>query len=113
MALECGWSHCEDPEIIDLEVFEQVSAKRRSAELRLDYSQRRERLQEMTGLDGSQLLQLEYEMVCGGAAPLRLLHNTPSIRRFKIPSFDSMRRSMHIVEDSTRRRSMTACDLLQ
>jgi hypothetical protein len=70
MALECGWNRCEDPEIIDLETFENASTKRRSSTLRLNYHQRLERLQEATGLDGSELLQMEYERVCGGANPL-------------------------------------------
>jgi hypothetical protein len=90
MALECGWNRCQDPEIIDLEIFENASTKRRSSDLRLDYSQRRERLQEVTGLNGSQLLLLEYEMVCGGAAPLMLLHHTPSIQRSLMTTCDAM-----------------------
>jgi hypothetical protein len=73
MALECGWDRCEDPEIIDLKTFENASTKRRGSALCLNYSQRLERLQEATGLNGSQLLQMEYERVCGGAAPLILL----------------------------------------
>ena len=73
MALECGWNRCEDPEIIDLKTFENASTKRRGSALRLNYSQRVERLQESTGLNGSQLLQMEYERVCGGASPLILL----------------------------------------
>jgi hypothetical protein len=70
MALECGWNRCEDPEIVDLKTFENASTKRRGSALRLCYSQRLERLQEATGLNGSQLLQMEYERVCGGASPL-------------------------------------------
>jgi hypothetical protein len=77
MALECGWSH-EDVEIIDLQVHEAVSAKRRSAALRLDYGSRRERLQEATGLTGCQLLQQEYEFACGPGAALALHHALPT-----------------------------------
>jgi hypothetical protein len=78
MALECGWNQCKDPEIVDLDTFENASTKQRTSALRLDYSQRLERLQEATGLTGSQLLQMEYERVCGGAAPLMLLQDTPT-----------------------------------
>lgn len=73
MALECGWNRCEGPEIVDWGIFENASTKRRGSALRLNYSQRLERLQEATGLNGSQLLQMEYERVCGGASPLMLL----------------------------------------
>lgn len=78
MALECGWNRCEDSEIVNLDIFENASTKRQSSALRLDYSQRLERLQEATGLTGSQLLQMEYKRVCGGGAPLMLLRDTPS-----------------------------------
>jgi hypothetical protein len=79
MALECGWNRGEDQKIIDLDTFENSSPKRESSALRLNYSQRLERLQEATGLTGSQLLQMEYERVCGGAAPLmQLLQDTQS-----------------------------------
>jgi hypothetical protein len=77
MALEFGWRHLPDSEIVDLQVFEEVSLKRRNGQLRLDYGERRELLQEATGFTGSQLLQQEYELVCG-CAPM-LLHHTPSI----------------------------------
>jgi hypothetical protein len=90
LALECGWNRCEDSEIMDLETFEITSYKRRSSELRLDYSQRRDRLQEATGLTGSQLLSLEYERVFGGAVPLMLLHHTQSIQQSLVTISDVM-----------------------
>lgn len=88
MALTCGWEH-EALEILDLQVHEQVSAKRRNSQLRLDYPTRRDRLQDSTGLTGFQLLQQEYNLVCGQdndssdsstAAPLGL-HHAPSVPR--------------------------------
>lgn len=64
MALQLSWDH-DEPELCDLDIFETHSPKRRSHELRLNYSSRRERLQECTGLSGAELLRLEYEIVCG------------------------------------------------
>jgi len=63
MALQCDWSHT-DLEIVDFEMHERVGSKRRNADLRLSYGERRHRLQEVTGLSGAQLLQQEYALVC-------------------------------------------------
>ena len=69
MALQSGWEDSsnqeESTEIVDFDVYERFSSKRRQAELRLSYSARRQRLVEATGLTGSELLQKEYEMACG------------------------------------------------
>jgi len=78
MALQCGWSHSE-PELVDMEIHELHSSKRRNAGLRLGYAQRRQRLQEVTGLSGSDLLKLEYELMCGGGPAIEGLHHAPSL----------------------------------
>lgn len=76
LALEIDWVY--EVEIVDFEVHERFSSKHRQHELRLSYADRRQRLCESTGMTGSELLQHEYEMVCGGA---RVLHHIPTVRR--------------------------------
>ena len=63
MALTCDWDH-SGSELVDLEVFEAHSLKRRKEGLRLNYGERRQRLVETTGLSTARLLQIEYELMC-------------------------------------------------
>lgn len=63
MALQCGWAYSEDT-IVDLNTHESHALKRRGNELRLSFRQRRKRLQEVTGLNGAELLRLEYRLLC-------------------------------------------------
>ena len=60
MALECDWSHT-GTELIDLDVHEEhCSPKRRMPALHLNLQKRRARLQEVTGLSLSELIQQEH-----------------------------------------------------
>jgi len=81
MALTCGWTHAEDDECIDLDVYERFAPKRSMYELRLPYQERRSRLQAATGLSPAGLLQLEYEMMC--SEPIHLLRPSNSVKSFK------------------------------
>lgn len=63
MALQCGW-HYSEPELVDLDVHEEHGSHRRMEELRLSFYTRRNRLQEVTGMSGSELLQAEYALCC-------------------------------------------------
>ena len=63
MALQCGWCYSE-PELVNLDVHEEHSPHRRMDELRLSFYARRDRLQEVTGMSGSNLLQAEYALCC-------------------------------------------------
>ena len=78
MALTCGWTHTEEDECIDLDVYERYAPKRSMHELRLSYHERRCRLQAAMDLSPAQLLQLEYEMVC--AAPMNVLRPCSSVK---------------------------------
>jgi len=95
MALTCGWD-CESVEVYDLDVREehfslpssagggerrQRTRRRTVEELRLTYAERRNRLCESLGLTGPELLQREFELICGGALNVPGLHHTPSVRR--------------------------------
>lgn len=69
MALQCGWESADQSRPLEEGAASRGrrnwnQSKRRLAELRLSYAERRERLQELTGLTGSQLLQEEYNLVC-------------------------------------------------
>ena len=83
MALQCGWESAET-ELINLDLHERYTIKRSMAQLRLSYAKRRERLQEVTGLSGSQLLQEEYKLVCCTAQdgePSFVLRHAPTLRQ--------------------------------
>ena len=82
MALQCGWSYNKS-EMVDLEAHEQQSQHRRMDELYLDFLARRNRLQQVTGMTASQLLETELKL-CGeqSADDLprpRLLHRAPTM----------------------------------
>jgi hypothetical protein len=64
MALTCGWTHAEQDECVDLDVYERYAPKRDMRALRMSYAERRHRLLAATGLSGPELLQLEYELIC-------------------------------------------------
>ena len=81
MALTCGWTHAEEDECIDLDVYERFAPKRSMYELRLPYHERRCRLEGATGLSPAELLQLEYEMMC--AEPMNLLRPSSSVKSFQ------------------------------
>ena len=78
MALTCSWTHAEQDELIDLDVYERYAPKRSMHELRLCYHERRCRLQAAMNISPAQLLQLEYEMVC--AAPMNALRPCSSVK---------------------------------
>ena len=95
MALQCGWESAEE-KLINFERHEaRHSPKRRMADFRLSYAQRRERLQELTGLIGCELLQEEYKLFCcnsnndvsrsncGRSEPVVrcILHHAPTLRQ--------------------------------
>lgn len=102
MALECDWD-CERVEHVDLDAYEKSSNKRRPAELRLTYAERRKRLQRSMGLSGPELLQKEFELFCGGGddcddnnnnlcdgnAKPSVLRHTPSVRRALLAATNS------------------------
>jgi hypothetical protein len=91
MALECGWKHCES-EMVDLELHEQHSQRRRMMDLHLSFHQRRQRLQDITGMTGAELLKVEYALCCepqspddassspGGSPASRVLHRAASMK---------------------------------
>lgn len=60
MALENSWEYFDA--LLDLELAEQHSTKRRMGELQLNYTQRRQRLSASTGLTSCQLLQEEFQI---------------------------------------------------
>lgn len=62
MALQCSWIRCGPDEIIDMEVAEQYSSKRRMGQLQLSYAQRKNRLQVTTGMTSCQLLKEEFKI---------------------------------------------------
>ena len=79
MALQLGWGHGESDELLNLDVHEELRVPRRMGELYLTFYERRERLQEMTGMTGAELLQAEYALCCSDPdkpAPAAL-HRTP------------------------------------
>lgn len=76
MAIDMGWDY--ETELLDLNVYEDSAEKRRQAQLRLSYGERRELLQTSLGVTGAELLQMEFAMICGGAKPLA---PTPSVQR--------------------------------
>mmetsp|Transcript_54 Transcript_54/g.111 ORF Transcript_54/g.111 Transcript_54/m.111 type:complete len:233 (-) Transcript_54:193-891(-) len=86
MALTCGWTHAEDDECIDLDVYERFAPKRNMYELRMSYQERRARLEAATGLSPAELLQLEYETMC--SAPMHVLRPSRSSKSFKDLSAD-------------------------
>jgi hypothetical protein len=65
MALQCGWAH-DETELVDLDLYDAHSQHRRASELHLSFYVRRDRLQEVTGMTGSELLREEYDMCCRG-----------------------------------------------
>lgn len=83
MALTSDWSHDDEDEIVDLEVYESSSLKRRQGALRLTFAQRRDRLRASKGLSGSELWQQEYEISfrCPLTISTGKLHTSPSVRR--------------------------------
>jgi hypothetical protein len=90
MALECGWAHGES-ELVDLDIHETFARKRRSEELRLGYSERRQRLQEVTGLSGGDLLRWEYDIMCANIKekePLHTMHKATSFRQALSKAFE-------------------------
>ena len=56
LPIECGWDYSET-EVIDLQVHEECSPKRRMGQLHLCYFERLRRLEEVTGLDEVHLFQ--------------------------------------------------------
>lgn len=86
MALTSDWAREGEDECVDFELFEANSLKRRQGELRLSFSQRRERLEAAMGLSESDLWEREYEIFFGcsqnhSAAGCKQLHTSPSVRR--------------------------------
>ena len=81
MALDCDWSY--ETHLVDMEIHESVSPKRRQGQLRLNYAQRRQRLQKSMGVSGNELVQQEFELMCGGrhSNVYHMLHHTPSVQR--------------------------------
>ncbi|GKY94698.1 hypothetical protein MPSEU_000435300 [Mayamaea pseudoterrestris] len=92
LAIGLDWTYSD--ETADFERFEQSSRKRKASQLRLSYTQRRERLMEATGCSGTSLLQQEYAMMMGGVAcdssidasksvlvGCHILRNSPSVER--------------------------------
>jgi hypothetical protein len=63
MTLECGWAHGET-ELVDLDLYDAHSQHRRMPALHLSFYARRDRLQEVTGMKGHELLREEYDMCC-------------------------------------------------
>lgn len=82
MALECAWEHAEDEELVDLELAEGHSAKRRMGQLQLNYSQRRQRLQATTGLTSCQLLQEEFK-IRAARKPVSMMRKAPTLQQLK------------------------------
>ena len=78
MAVTCSWTHAEQDECINLDVYERYAPKRSMYELRLPYHERRSRLQAAMDLSPAQLLQLEYDMVC--AVPMNALRPCSSVK---------------------------------
>lgn len=72
MALQLGWES-SGTQYVPLK--SSPPQKRNLNAFRLSYAQRRDRLQHLTGLTGSQLLHEEYLLVCcGGASATRQQH---------------------------------------
>jgi hypothetical protein len=63
MALACGWAHGET-ELVDLDVYDAHSQHRRMPALHLSFYARRDRLLEVTGMKGHELLREEFDMCC-------------------------------------------------
>jgi hypothetical protein len=86
MALTCGWTHAEQDECVDLDVYERYAPKRDMRELHMSYAERRNRLLAATGLSGPELLQREYELIClpneqqAAVEPFQRLHVTTSVQ---------------------------------
>ena len=86
MALTSDWARKGEDEFVDFELFEANSLKRRQGELRLSFSQRKERLEAAMGLSESDLWEREYEIFFGysqkhSTTGCKQLHLSPSVRR--------------------------------
>jgi len=79
MALTCDWDLAGDDEMVALDLFEALSLKRKSDELRLSFGERRERLQ-AAGLSPSEIVQQESELNFGFSLNSKL-HVSPSVQR--------------------------------
>ena len=75
MALQCSWEHAPEDELMDLDLAEQYSSKRRMGQLQLNYSQRRHRLSATTGLTAFELLQEEFKIRAAGQPTLAVRSN--------------------------------------
>lgn len=127
MALQCDWQHdgIHGPTLVDLDIHEEQRRQQRgeksprqlTKELRLSYGQRRQRLQQVTGLSGAQLLQLEYELVCCSnvAAPAAPTVTSSSYSWLQQPqqqqscSIQSFGRPLHHASSLYNLVSLTAC----
>jgi hypothetical protein len=63
-------------EVLDLELYEALSRPKRSCQqLRMNYQARRDRLEQATGLSGSELLQQEYQLLMRDSTKLSTYWN--------------------------------------
>ena len=79
MALTCDWALAGEDETVALELFEALSLKRKSDDLRLSFGERRERLQ-AAGISPSEIVQQESELNFGFSLNSKL-HVSPSVQR--------------------------------
>lgn len=62
MALQLGWSH-GGTELVNFEIFDNASRHRAMPQLHLTFFHRRERLRNLTGMSGCELLRAEYDLL--------------------------------------------------
>jgi hypothetical protein len=62
MALQLDWTH-QGTEFVHLDVYDTASRHRTMAQLHLTFFQRRERLRQLTGMSGCELLRAEFDLV--------------------------------------------------
>lgn len=62
MALQLDWSH-GGTELVHFEMYEEASRHRSMGQLHLSFFHRRERLRNLTGMSGCELLRAEYELL--------------------------------------------------
>jgi len=99
MALTCTWpGEASDDisnylsEVIDLNTYEDLSQKRRMADLRLDYATRKQRLEELTGLTSDQLLMKEYQQHISRRKEQRVDGTTLQHAQHSLPRMTSLQR---------------------
>ncbi|GAX26838.1 hypothetical protein FisN_9Lu117 [Fistulifera solaris] len=77
MALQLDWTH-QGTEFVHLDVYDTASRHRNMAQLHLTFFQRRERLRQLTGMSGCELLRAEFDLLSHQEMSPAILRRTAS-----------------------------------